>query len=122
MTINTYNVKWIVCWFQKSKDFFSQYPEYVTKIADVDKFSIYTVNREPSFVLKGSGSVHADYNRIEVSDARPEDGEIILAYHWMKQLRVIPEAAIERVFLGGDPVGFIKIKNPAESFAIINRY
>ncbi|MEI6125629.1 MAG: hypothetical protein WCQ99_03660 [Pseudomonadota bacterium] len=117
-----YNVMWIVAWFQESKDFFNQLPGYITKMTEIDKFTVYAVNRQPSFVLKGSGNVHADYNRIEVSGAHPEDGEIILAYHWMKQLRAIPDAAVERVFLGGDPIGFIKIKNPPQSFALINGY
>lgn len=44
-----YNVKWIVCWYEKSKEIFSWFPEYIEKLKEIDKFTIYQVNREPSF-------------------------------------------------------------------------
>jgi len=119
---NIYNVKWIVSWFPKSKDFFCRFPDYITKIADIDKFSVYVVNRHPSYFLKGKGTISSDYNRIDLTNVQAQDGEIIIAYHWMKKLRAVPDAIIEPVHLAGDPVGFIKIKNPPEAFALINAY
>jgi hypothetical protein len=117
-----YNVKWIVCWFQSSKDFIDQFPEYISKIADIDNFSVYAVKREPSFFIKGKGTVRADYNRLELNNVSAEDDEIIISYHWMKTLKLAQGSSIERVFLGGDPVGFIKIKHPPQSLLIINAY
>jgi len=117
-----YNVKWIVSWFPESKKIFSRFPDYITKMSDIDKFTVYAVNRQPSFFLKGQGSLAADYNRLELSNVQALDGEVIIAYHWMKKFRAVPEARIEQVFIGGDPVGFIKIKNPPQSFALINAY
>jgi hypothetical protein len=117
-----YNVKWIVCWFKSSKDFIDQFPEYISKIADIDNFSVYAVKREPSFFIKGKGTVRADYNRLELNNVSAEDDEIIISYHWMKTLKLAQGSSIERVFLGGDPVGFIKIKHPPQSLLIINAY
>lgn len=119
---DTYNVKWIVCWYEESKAFFERFPDYIKKMADIDKFSIYKIKREPSFVLKGSGTVHADYNQLELKNIIPEQNEIIISYHWMKTLKLAQGGSIERVFLGGDPVGFIKIKNPPQSFVVMNSY
>lgn len=119
---NTYNVKWIVCWSEESNDFFNQFPEYITRMAEIDIYTVYKVNRKASFFLKGSGAVRSDYNRLELRDIVPEDGEVIIAYHWMKNLKTVPEMKIERVFLAGDPVGFIKIRNPAESLVLVNDY
>jgi len=76
---------------------------------------VYEVKREPSFFIKGRGTIHADYNRLELENVTAEDDEIIIAYHWMKTLKLPQGGSIERVFLGGDPVGFIKIKHPHRS-------
>lgn len=117
-----YNVKWIVCWFDASKDFLEQFPGYITRVGEVDKFAIYEIDRQSSFFLKGSGDISADYNRLEADNVVAEKGEIILAYHWMKNLRSIPDLHIRRVFVGDDQVGFIKIENPPKDFVLINGY
>jgi len=117
-----FNVKWIVSWSDRAQEFFSRFPDYITQMGTVDKFTLYIVNRNPSFFIKGSGIISSDYNRIELREVTPEDGEIVISYHWMKKLRAVPSGTIERVFLGGDPVGFIKVKNPPKDFAIINTY
>ena len=117
-----YNVKWIVCWFKESKDFFEQFPEYITKIADIDKFTVYEVKRAPSFFIKGRGTIRADYNRLELKDVSAEDNEIIISYHWMQGFKSVPERKIEKVFISGDPIGFIKITNPPRTILIRNDY
>jgi hypothetical protein len=119
---DTYNVKWLVCWYKESKEFFERFPEYIKKMADIDKFSVYEVKRVPSFFLKGRGTVHADYNRLELDNVSAEDDEIIIAYHWMKGLKSVPERKVEKVFVAGDPVGFIKITNPPRTILIRNDY
>ena len=119
---DVYNVRWIVCWYQGSKQFFDQFPDYIIKLSEIDKFSIYEVKRKPSFFIKGRGTVQADYNRLELSNIVAEDNEVIISYHWMEQLKTLPKGNIERVFLEGDPVGFIKIKNPQQSLSIKNTY
>jgi hypothetical protein len=118
----TYNVRWIVCWYKESKKFFEQFPDYIIKLSDVDKFSIYEVKREPSFFIKGKGTVRADYNRLELDNVSAEDDEIIISYHWMKTLKLAKGGSIERAFIGGDPIGFIKIKHPHRSLLLINAY
>jgi hypothetical protein len=117
-----YNVKWIVCWLQESKAFLAEFPEYVEKLATIDKFTIYEVKRKTSFFLKGTGKVKADYNRIELDDLIAEDGEVVIAYHWMETLRAVPDVKLERFMVGGDPVGLIKISNPPSSLVISNVY
>ena len=117
-----YNVKWIVCWSDTSKDFFDQYPDYLTSKGKIDRFTTYTVNRTPSFFLKGEGKVTSDYNRLELSQIGAEDNEIIISYHWMDQLRTEPERRMERVFIGGDPIGFIRILDPPGTLVIYNTY
>lgn len=117
-----YNVKWIVCWFEKSKELFSRYPGFIAKVAEIDKLTIYEVIMQPSFFLKGEGSIHADYNRLELNELAAENGEIIISYHWMKNLTTNPETKLERIFIGDDPIGFIRIVDPPRSLVIYNNY
>ncbi|MBM4309954.1 MAG: hypothetical protein FJ119_03265 [Deltaproteobacteria bacterium] len=117
-----FNVRWIVCWFDESCAFFDALPQYIRKAGAVDKFTVYEVLREPSFFIKGSGRVTSDYNRIELSDVQAEDEEVIISYHWMQYLVTDSGAQLERVMIGDDPIGFIKIKNPPKHFTIYNGY
>jgi hypothetical protein len=119
---NLYNVKWIVCWSEESKEYFNHFPEYLMKLQEIDKFTVYQVNREPSFFLKGKGLVKSDYNRIELSQVVPQDSEVIINYHWMEFFKTNPARKLERVFIGDDPVGFIRIVDPPKSLVIYNGY
>jgi hypothetical protein len=117
-----YNVKWIVCWLEQSKKVFNQYPDYLVKQAEIDTFTLYEVNKTPSFFLKGEGVVQADYNQLALSQLAAADDEIIISYHWMRGLRSNPARKIERVFVGADPIGFIRIIDPPKSLVIYNGY
>jgi len=117
-----FNVRWIVCWFGETRAFFDALPQYIRKVGAVDKFTVYEVLREPSFFIKGSGRVTSYYNRIELSDVQAEDGEVIISYHWMKYLVTDSGAQLERVMIGDDPIGFIKIQNPPARLTIYNGY
>ena len=117
-----YNVTWVVCWLDRSQEFFNRHPGYLTRAGEVASFIIYRVNRKPSFFIKGSGEVRADYNRLELRQVVAEGNEIIISYHWMRQLKTEPPRKLERIFIGDDPVGFIRIIDPPDSLAIYNGY
>jgi len=117
-----YNIGWIICWTQQAKTFFSRYPGYFAPDGTIAQFSLYRVNRRPSFFIKGSGTAHAEMNRIELSNLAPQDGEVIISYHWMKFLKTDPPAAMGQTFFLNDPIGFITLKNPPQSVLIYNNY
>ncbi len=117
-----YNINWIVCWSEKSKKLFNQHPEYLKKLEEIDKFTIYEVDRTPTFFLKGKGIILSDYNRLKLHKVSAEDGEVIIKYHWMRFLKTDPPLRIERVQILNDPVGFIKILNPPISLTLFNGY
>lgn len=116
-----YNIKWIVCWSKKSREFFNKYPRYLLNDNKVDKFYIYTVNRTPSFFYKGNGQIISDYNKLQLTKVKSED-EIIIKYHWLKHLKTDPPRPIEKVMIMDDPIGFIKIHNPPPSILVYNSY
>jgi hypothetical protein len=73
-----FNVRLFVCWFEESRHVYDSFPGYFLPIGIIDKFTFYEVLRKPPFFLKGSGTVQADYNRIELSNVQPVHGEIVL--------------------------------------------
>jgi hypothetical protein len=66
--------------------------------------------------------VRSDYNRLELSRLSAADDEVIISYHWMQGLQSNPERKLERVFVGADPIGFIRIIDPPKSLVIYNGY
>jgi hypothetical protein len=117
-----YNIGWVICWTPQAKTFFNRYPDYFVPDGAISQFSLYRVNRKQSFFIKGSGIVRSEMNRIELKSLAPEEGEVIISYHWMKYLKTDPPAIMERTMLYDDPVGFIKLKNPPDSVLIYNNY
>jgi hypothetical protein len=74
------------------------------------------VNQPLTWLLKGTGKVNARLNRLETSTVRGD--EIILKYHWVKELRGLPELKIVPVQIGDDPIPFIKIIDPPVTFTL----
>ena len=116
-----YNIKWIICWSDRSRAFLNRFPHYLQPNERVDKFYTYTVKRTPSYFYKGKGEISADYNKLQLTEIEP-DGEIIIKYHWLEQLRTDPSRPLERIMLMDDPIGFIKIYNPPPSIVVYNGY
>ena len=120
--LDLYNIKWIICWSEKSKKVFESNCESYTPFTSIDKFHICRVERDPSFFIKGSGSALARQNEIHLKDVQSVDDEIVISYHWMKYLKTEPPLRLEQTYLLDDPIGFIKIKNPPSSLLIHNSY
>ena len=116
-----YNIKWVICWSKKSREFFDKYPHYLLSGTKVAKFYTYTVNRTPSFFHKGKGQITSDYNKLKLTQVK-SDGEIIIKYHWLQHLKTDPPRPIEKVMVMDDPIGFIKIHNPPPSILVYNAY
>ncbi len=117
--LKLYNVKWIVCWSGGAAQYFTKYDGYFRFFYRVGRFQFFEVMPYmPTYFLKGSGRISATYNRISVSDAVPEGGEVIIKYHWVPGMSVKPPAKIGEYKISGDPNGFIKITNPPSKFDV----
>lgn len=113
-----FNIKWIVCWSPQAIETFMAYPDYLTVIGKIDIFYIFAVNRQPSYYIKGSGEVEADYSTLRLNHIKADNGSIIIKYHWADGLRTIPARAINAISIGPDPDGFIQILDPPESLVV----
>jgi hypothetical protein len=89
--------------------------------AVIEDMVIYRVRHEPSYFMRGSGTIEsAALNSIKVNDAVGDD--IVLRFHWMESLRCRPDCTVEVESIANDRVGFVRVKNPPSSFEIYNDY
>jgi hypothetical protein len=75
---STYNIKWIIAFSRVSKDKFESYPALLKKIDEIGNFSIYETNILPTYFIRGNGTVHVDFNIIQLANV--SKGDIILKF------------------------------------------
>lgn len=121
--LDLYNIKWIVVWTEEANAYFQGLPELVEPIAQVEAgeeiFSVFQTHQAATYFFRGSGSIRADFDRIEID--HPSPGEIIIKYHWLETLKTNPEVEMAPVMMLDDPAPFIRLFNPGyESILIYN--
>ena len=67
-----------------------------------------------SFVLKGRAEiVQADCHHITLADVIPDNGIVVLSFHYQRHLVASPSRVhIEREEDASDPVGFLRLRLP----------
>lgn len=122
--MDLYNIGWVIAFSPWFHDLFDRFPDLFQPLKKENGFTFYKVKRRHSFILNGgSGLVCADYNKIHITGADPDIGQMVISYHWHPRLKIEPESCrLVRVFIGDDPVGFIGIKNIAAEMVIENDY
>ena len=141
--LERYNIGWVITWSRASAlkegglplstDKFASLPfceqvaalPRLTRRLDENLYTVFRVQIEHSYFIRGHGRVlRADYNRIELAELEPQDGQLVLKYHWQDGLRAQPPVPIERANEPNDPIGFIRIRSreSLERLTLINDY
>jgi len=111
-----YNVGWVMCWSPKAVKRFRAFTHTSeSRLIQLEGEGVlYTIKREPSFVLKGHARwVEADGHRIALADVVPEDGVVVLSLHYQAGMMVAPSyARMERELDPYDPIPLIRLKLP----------
>jgi hypothetical protein len=127
--LRRYNVGWIITWSRASvrkeggrplsTDVFAAMPfcslvaelPRLTGRPDENRYFVFKVSAPPGFFLRGRGRVlRVDYDLIELAELVPQEGLIVISYHWQDGLEAEPQVQLTAVRVGDDPVGFIAIK------------
>jgi len=117
-----YNIKWIMCWSPAAVRFIESFPDYIGKKAQSGVFRLYEVKRPENYFLKGSGEIDASINSLKLSNLKPDAGEVIISYHWIKTLKTDPTVEMKETRYLDDPVGFVRLINPPADITIYNGY
>jgi len=117
--MDLYNLRWAVAWSPEAKARLNNF-SYARKAASFDDLEVFEISRRPDWFLQGAGVLRADYDRIELMNLKPENGIVVLKMHWLDGFKANPGCEIYRHEAGGDPIGFIGLKNPASE--VVLRY
>jgi hypothetical protein len=113
---DTFNVGWIVAFHPTSQQRLKQWPmaELVAMLPRNGK--LYRLNRSVSYCRQGKAQVlTADPHRITLTNIVPEEGEIVLSFHWHPKMRVSnARIKLESWQQPYDGVPMIRLKVPDE--------
>lgn len=117
-----YDLAWLVAWSPEARAFCHRHPELVNVVATFGPshapLLVARLNRAPHPAIVGQATVTARPGRIEVENARPEGGELVLRYHWVPGLVTDPPTRLDEYPIDLDPVGLIRIHDPPPRFTI----
>ncbi len=117
-TLDLYNIGWVICWTDESKERFGSYGPAQKEDAGFSYLEAFRIEREPSFFLEGSGKVESRLGRIDLSELITKSGRVVVSYHWVEGLESDPPSRLVKVDLGGDPVGFIGVEDPPPKLSV----
>ncbi len=110
-----YAVGWVVCRSPASMGRFQVWKEarLIAQWSGDDPGFLFRVRPETrTFVLKGQAEVaQADSGRLTLADVVPDNGVVVLSFHYQRGLRASPSRVqIEREPDANDPIGFIRLR------------
>lgn len=113
-----YNIRYIIMFHPRSVQAFRNLGEHypLTFSYQTKRFSCVELRRQSNWFITGRGHLEAKPNRIHCWDV--EGNEVVLKYHWVRQLVSQPDLRIEPLRVGDDPIPFIKIVNPPRQFTL----
>jgi hypothetical protein len=110
-----YNIGWAACWSAETAARFERWPaaKLLTTLPGDIPGRLFEFQPR-SFVLKGEARIlSADCQRIALADVVPEDGKVVLSFHYQAGLQASPgRVQVEREPDSHDPVPFIRLRVP----------
>jgi hypothetical protein len=113
--VRRYNVGWVAAWSPATIKRFAEWSgvERAIPLEDGRKGFLYVLKKsDHGYVLRGHATVvQADGQRLTLADVVPENGVIVLSYHWQAGLKASPDRVqAEREPSGHDPIGFLRLR------------
>jgi len=105
--MDLYNITHVIAWEDDWKKIFTQYPDMYKEVKKVNEMSVYSVDRRPSYVLKGDATVSADFNVINVHTEKPSE-EIVIKFNCLDGLKTGKPAELFS-YNAGNGIKFIGI-------------
>ena len=117
--LSVYNIGWVIVHSVASKEFL-HLSKCAAQVKDIDGFLIYRTNIDHSYILSGTGTVDSvDYSQIHVTNAGGDS--LVLKYHYSPGMSLSTSGILRPYYTKYDPVPFIEILKPENSFHIYYR-
>ena len=108
--LDLYNIGWIIAHSEESKLYLSRLPN-IKPGPKYRELQFYTVDREHNYFVTGEGEVtQRTVTHLELKSLKGH--EVILKYHYIPGLASTPPVTLAPVFLGSDPIPFIRLLSP----------
>jgi hypothetical protein len=109
-----YNVGWVACWSAGARERFAAWPEAqpVAQLRDEGEGLLFVLNRRFSFAQVGSAKlIRADSGHLILGDVVPQNGQVVLCFHFQAGLRVSPSrVTVERELDPIDPIPRVRLR------------
>jgi hypothetical protein len=117
--LRRYNIGWVMAFTPQAIAAFDRAAGIVEPAGAAGPFHAYRVPDPPGFFVRGRGVVDAvAVNRLALSGLEPENGEVVLRYHYAPGLVTDPPTPITGVPVDGDPQAFIRLASPPRRVVI----
>ena len=117
--VATYNVGWAFARMKQSIAAFDRLPGLFENVGTAGVYRVYRVRNPGGYFQKGTGTVQrADVDRIVLSSLVPDEGQIVLRYHFAEGMQTEPAVRIDGNPVDGDPQAFIRLWNPPPDVVI----
>ncbi|HPQ68341.1 MAG TPA: hypothetical protein PKW95_04390 [bacterium] len=111
--LENYNIGWVCAFSPIAIAYFNARPDRFVPDGSAEAFHFYRVPMHSGYFAKGSGRVvAAAVNKLELVDLTPEEGEVVLRYHYARGMVTEPPVELARFAVDGDPQDFIRLVNP----------
>jgi hypothetical protein len=106
-----YNVGQLLCWSRLARERFATLP-WLRPIGSYEGFTLYRVEAPSSWFLAGSGALERVGRRLHLTQLQPEQGSVVLKWHWLETLRSRPPRALVPQPVEGSPEPFLRVIDP----------
>lgn len=119
----TFNIGWIVCSSDEAIKRLTSLPKVVRE-GQIGGRPLFRLDRTASFVLRGQADlVSASPEGIILGNLRPEDGQIVLSFHYHSRWEAIPSRVIvERELDQWDSIPLVRLKLDGPASRVVLRY
>jgi hypothetical protein len=110
-----YNIGWVACWSPAVAQRLQNWSraELVCELEGDSPGLLFAVKHHvPSYTLKGQARlIHADSHHITLADVVPENGDVVLSFHYQRGMRALPSRVqVDCLQDVGDPIGFLRLR------------
>ncbi|MFN7954846.1 MAG: hypothetical protein U0610_24180 [bacterium] len=107
-----YAIGHVLVWSREARAALEARAELLEPDGVLGELALFRVRAPSSRFLAGSGRIESTLDRIELSELVPENGRVVLRYHFDRELAASPPVRLERFPIDGDPIGFVALIDP----------
>jgi hypothetical protein len=117
--LRRYNVHWVMAWTPESKQSFDGRVGLLRRLKEIGGLAFYEVVAPvDSFFERGAGKLSVELDQIRLENVVPENGRVVLRYHYYEHLVAEGARGLRPYPIPGDQVPFIEVVEPSSTVTI----